>query len=111
MEKDVLKSPICILKTKKFQLGRKKMTFFEIKEISEIKEPGWNYNTLSPPLHLSEILMDFKYQFLTYSKSNLTLKKKLGFIILRVMQRFAYNLGWILITNKYDKSLRRAKND
>jgi len=84
------------------------MTHFEIKEVSEIKEPGWNYNTLKPPLDLREILMDFKYQWWTYSQTNLSFQKKLKFIILRFMQRFAYNSGWMLATKKYIKSLRRS---
>ena len=84
------------------------MTYFEIKKLSEIKEPGWNYNTLRPPLELHEILMDFKYQWRTYSQSNLRFQKKMRFIILRFMQRFAYNFGWRLATIEYEKSLRRS---
>lgn len=83
------------------------MTYFEIKEFSEIKEPGWNYNTLKPPLDLQEILMDFKYQWWTYSQTKLRFQKKLKFILLRFMQRVAYNFGWMLATIKYEKSLRR----
>lgn len=85
------------------------MTHFEIKEFSEIKEPGWSYNTLKPPLEFNEILMDFKYQWRMYSQSNLRFQKKLRFILLRFMQRFAYNFGWILATNKHVKSLKRSQ--
>jgi hypothetical protein len=83
------------------------MTLFDVKNFSEIKEPGWHYNTLKPPLKFNEILLDFKYQWSAYSHDNLNNFKKVKFLILRIMQRFAYNLGWILATKQYKASSGR----
>jgi len=83
------------------------MTLFDFKGFSEIKEPGWNYNTLRPPLEIMEVITDFKNQWHSYCKNKLTYYKKMKFIVLRIFQRIAYNIGWLLATNKYKKSLVR----
>ena len=83
------------------------MTLFEMQESPEINEPGWSYNTLRPPLKVSEILIDFKNQWQSYCLNKLRFHKKFRFLILRVFQRIAYNLGWILATHQYEKSRRR----
>lgn len=85
------------------------MTLFEIMEFSEIKDPGWSYNTLRPPLKIKEILLDMKYQWFSYRQSKITLIKRIRFLILRIFQRIAYNLGWILVTNKCKKELWRER--
>lgn len=87
------------------------MTLFEMQEFSEIKEPGWNYNTLRPPLKFNEILIDFKYQWQSYCQSKLKFHKKFRFLILRFFQRIAYNLGWVFATKQFKKSIRRFLND
>ncbi len=79
------------------------MTLFEIMGFSEIKDPGWSYNTLRPPLKIKEIFIDIKYQWRSYCQSKLTLFKKSKFLVLRIFQRIAYNIGWILVTNKCKK--------
>ena len=83
------------------------MTLFEIMGFSEIKDPGWSYNTLRPPLKIKEILIDIKYQMRSYRQSKLTLFKRTRFLILRIFQRVAYNFGWILVTNKCKKKSQR----
>ena len=83
------------------------MTLFDSKKFSEIKEPGWNYNTLRPQLKIKEVVSDLKNQWYSYYSNELKSYKRMKFIVLRIFQRIAYNLGWILETNKYKKSLRR----
>jgi len=83
------------------------MTLFEMKEFSEIKELGWNYYTLRPPLKINEILNDFKYQWQSYCQNKLRFQKRIKFLILRVFQRIAYNLGWVLVSYQYKKFLTR----
>lgn len=83
------------------------MTLFEIQVFSEIKDPGWNYNTLRPPLKFNEILSDFRYQWQSYCQSKLNFHKKFTFLVLRIFQRVAYNIGWVLAINQYKKSERR----
>lgn len=87
------------------------MTLFEIMGFSEIKEPGWNYNTLRPPLKIREIFIDIKYQWHSYCLSKMRLIKRIKFLILRLFQRIAYNLGWILVTKKCKKELRGIIHD
>ncbi len=87
------------------------MTLFDFVGSSEIKEPGWNYNTLRPPLKIREVNIDIKNQWQSYSQSKLAIVKKIKFIILRIFQRIAYNFGWLLATNKYKKVLRRSVYD
>ena len=84
------------------------MTLFDFVGFSEIKELGWNYNTLRPPLKIKEIIIDIKNQWQSYCQSKLNFYKRIKFLILRIFQRIAYNLGWILTTNKYKKSLSRC---
>ena len=83
------------------------MTLFDFYGCSEIKDPGWSYNTLRPPLKIKEVIIDFKTQWQSYSKNKLKFSKRMKFLILRIFQRIAYNLGWILTMNNYKKSLRR----
>lgn len=87
------------------------MTLFDVNQFSEIKQEGWTFNTLRPPLKLKEILQDFKFQWKTYRKHNLTLYKCINFFLLRVLQRLAYNFGWIISKNKFktnNSSLREV---
>ena len=79
------------------------MTLFDTKKFSEIKEPGWDYNTLKPPLRIKEVMNDPKNQYYSYSSSKLKSYKRIRFFVLRIFQRFAYNLGWMLETNKHKK--------
>ena len=83
------------------------MTLFEIMNFSEIKDPGWNYNTLRPPLKIREIIMDIKHQWHSYCQSKLPLFKRTKFLILRIFQRIGYNFGWILVMNKCKKESKR----
>ena len=83
------------------------MTLFDSKNFSEIRESGWSYNTLRPPLKIKEVVNDLKNQWYSYYSNELKSNKRMKFIVLRIFQRIAYNLGWILETNKYKKSLRR----
>lgn len=83
------------------------MTLFDSNKFSEIRGPGWNYNTLRPPLKIREVMNDLSNQWNSYYSNNLKSHKAMKFIVLRIFQRIAYNLGWILETNKYKKSLRR----
>ncbi|KKL86456.1 hypothetical protein LCGC14_1944550 [marine sediment metagenome] len=87
------------------------MTLFDLVGFSEIKEPGWNYNTLRPPLKIREVNIDIKNQWQSYCQSELTFVKKIKFLILRIFQRVAYNFGWVLAINKYKKVLRRSGFD
>ncbi|MBD3340607.1 MAG: hypothetical protein GF353_15980 [Candidatus Lokiarchaeota archaeon] len=79
------------------------MTLFEILINSEITEPGWNYQTLRPPLSFKEIIIDINYQWFSYCKSKISFFKRIKFLVLRIFQRVAYNLGWILITKRCKK--------
>ena len=81
------------------------MTLFDLSRFSEIKNPEWNANTLKPPLKIKEILLDFKIQWSSYCHSNIRFLKRIKFLILRVFQRFAYNIGWIYSTRKYNKMI------
>lgn len=83
------------------------MTLFDSSGFSEIKEPGWNYNTLKPPLKFKDVIMDIYYQWRSYYQSRFTFYKRLKFLIMRIFQRIAYNLGWILATRKYIKTSMR----
>ncbi|MFW9881107.1 MAG: hypothetical protein ACFFG0_49220 [Candidatus Thorarchaeota archaeon] len=83
------------------------MTLFDFNSYSEIKESGWSYNTLRPPLKFKDIIIDFKIQWQSYSNNKLRFIKKIKFLVLRIFQRFAYNLGWILSMNNNNKALRR----
>ena len=83
------------------------MTLFDSNKFSEIRGPGWNYNTLRPPLKFKEVMDDLKIQWYSYYSNNLKSYKRMKFIVLRIFQRVAYNLGWILETNRYKKSFRR----
>lgn len=80
------------------------MTLFDFIGFSEIKEPGWNYNTLKPPLKIKEVIIDIYNQWRSYCQSKLILYKRIKFLILRIFQRIGYNLGWILVTKKYKKA-------
>jgi len=71
---------------------------------SEIKEKGWNLNTLKPPLKFIEILKDFKYQWQKYRYKKLSIKKCGLFLILRAFQRLSYNIGWIKSSKRLIKS-------
>ena len=82
------------------------MTLFDLSRFSEIRNPGWNINTLRPPLKMNEILLDFEIQWKSYCYSNVPLFKRVKFIILRIFQRVAYNIGWILSTRNYYKELK-----
>ena len=88
---------------------RDNMTLFEILGFSEIKEPGWNYNTLRPPLKLKEVIIDISNQWKSYCQSKLGLFRRIKFLVLRIFQRIAYNLGWIIVTNKCKKSANRGR--
>lgn len=79
------------------------MTLFEFKHFSEVRGEGWDINTLKPPLSPREILLDFKIQWQLYSFHNLSFFKRLGFLLLRFFQRFAYNFGWIKLRFKMNK--------
>ena len=79
------------------------MTLFDLNNFSEIKDPGWNVNTLKPPLKLKDVLLDFRIQWKSYFSYNIPFYKRIKFIILRVFQRIAYNMGWILVSIKYRK--------
>jgi len=83
------------------------MTLFDFKGFSEIKEPGWNYNTLKPPLKIKEVIVDIKNQWQSYCMNKLRFYKRMKFLVLRIFQRIAYNLGWILATNKYRVTIGR----
>ncbi len=87
------------------------MTLFDFVGFSDIKEPGWNYNTLRPPLKIREVIIDINNQWQSYCQSKMIFYKKIKFLILRIFQRIAYNFGWILTTNKYKKVLRRSGFD
>ena len=82
------------------------MTLFDSKKFTEIREPGWNYKTLRPPLKIKEVVDDLRNQWYSYNSSKLKSYKRIKFIVLRIFQRIAYNLGWILETNKHKKLLR-----
>ncbi len=83
------------------------MTLFDFKGFSEIKESGWNYNTLRPPLKIKDVIIDFKIKWQSYYQSKLSYFKRRKFMILYIFQRIAYNFGWILAINSYKKSFSR----
>jgi len=80
------------------------MTLFDCEHFSEIKDAGWSFNTLRPPLKLKEILLDFKFQWLSYCNNKLSYHQRILFLILRVFQRFSYNIGWIISSRKFKKA-------
>ncbi len=82
------------------------MTLFDLSRFSEIRNPGWNISTLRPPLKMNEVLLDFKIQWKSYCYSKFPFLKRIEFFILRIFQRFAYNIGWILSTRKYNKNVK-----
>ncbi len=71
------------------------MTLFDVKQFSEITSPDWNFTTLRPPLRLGEVLWDFRYQWRAYCQRCVPFPRRVGFLVLRVVQRLAYNWGWI----------------
>jgi len=79
------------------------MTLFDYSGFSEIKDPGWSYSTLRPPLGFREVLLDIKMHWTRYSKDRLSFSKRVKFMVLRVFQRIGYNIGWVLATTKYRK--------
>jgi len=84
------------------------MTLFEFNnKTSEIKSSGWNSDTLRPPFGIKEVLLDFRYQWFLYRSKQISIEKRLAFIILRIFQRFSYNLGYFLASRKFRK---KSKN-
>ena len=73
------------------------MTLFDIKRFSEIRDREWSRNTLRPPLNPKEIFLDIRYYWNVYKYHKWRFQKRLKFIFLRFLQRFSYNLGWILM--------------
>lgn len=80
------------------------MTLFDFNQFSEIKESGWAFDTLKPPLNVKHVLLDFKIQWQSYCSNNLSLHRRISFLILRVFQRFAYNFGWIISNKTFKKN-------
>ena len=80
------------------------MTLFELNnKISEITSPGWNSDTLKPPYSIKEVMLDFRFQWFLYRSKQISFQKRLFFIILRVFQRFSYNLGWFISIRNFRK--------
>ena len=77
------------------------MTLFDFNRNSEIEDPGWEVNTLQPPLKFKDVLNDFKIQWICYMKSYPSFSKSLVFLVLRVFQRFSYNFGWVKSKRDY----------
>jgi len=77
------------------------MTLFDFNRNSEIRNSGWKKNTLQPPFKFKDILNDFKIQWICYLKSYSSFSKSLIFFVLRVFQRFSYNLGWVKSKRDY----------
>ena len=85
------------------------MTLFDFNSHSEIKEKDWDVNTLRPPLSFKEILIDLKIQLMLYYFNSNNYMKILKFLLLRIIQRFSYNLGWFISLKKFRK-IKNLKN-
>ena len=83
------------------------MTLFDLYKPSEISAPGWQENTLKPPITFIEILQDIKHQWLTYRLNRLSWVKCSKFLILRIGQRISYNMGWYIALRKTINSKNR----
>jgi hypothetical protein len=71
------------------------MTLFDVKQFSEITATDWSFDTLRPPLRPSEVLWDLRNQWRAYVNGRLPFFRRVGFLVLRIFQRFAYNWGWV----------------
>lgn len=83
------------------------MTLFDFNRNSEIRKSGWEVNTLQPPLKFKDVLIDLKIQWISYVNSYSSFSKSLIFLVLRVFQRFSYNLGWIKSKRDYRRNQNR----
>ena len=62
---------------------------------SEVSTPDWSYDTLKPPkLNLRNMARDLKWHLWLYKKASLPYKIVVMFVVLRILQRVAYNIGW-----------------
>ncbi len=81
------------------------MTFFNFNNPSETNYNNLNYESLRPPLRLREITKNLKYHWCLYSSNEFSLKKRITFIILHILQRVSYNLGWLISYFKIGKKI------
>lgn len=70
------------------------MTFLQTPQDSRMAQ-AWDVRTLEPPrLSLHSLAQDLSWEVRQLRASQLTIRTSLGFLILRVLQRIAYNAGW-----------------
>lgn len=76
------------------------MTYIETVERSgatdhEVRAAVWGYNTLRPPrLTPVGIVRDLMWELHRFRAARLGVRTTCAFLILRVLQRVAYNAGW-----------------
>jgi len=68
------------------------MSFFDIRYNKE-KDSTW-VGMKPPDLYLGSIITDLKWHNRIYKINKLPLGTRIGFLILRVFQQFAYFFGW-----------------
>ena len=71
------------------------MTHIHIAESSEVNSPEWSYQTLRPPaITIQNMARDLAWHLRLYKVDRLPSSVILQFLLLRVVQRVAYNMGW-----------------
>ena len=71
------------------------MTRILIDDHSEVNSPSWTYDTLRPPkLTLYNVWKDLTWHYRRYKSHDLGTRTIIGFLLLRMLQRISYNVGW-----------------
>jgi len=86
------------------------MTHCDLYSYYEIESSKWNYEYLRPPLTFLEILSDIRFHWFIYRNNFDSILKRTCFLILRILQRISYNIGWILSSQKLQKKLGGKKD-
>ena len=71
------------------------MTQILISDLSEVNAPSWSYRTLRPPrLTIPNLARDLAWHFQLYRRRGLSTERVVAFLLLRIVQRVSYNVGW-----------------
>ncbi len=70
------------------------MTYLHLPD-HEVRAAVWGYDTLRPPtLTPANLARDLLWEIHQFRAARLSLRTAVAFLILRLFQRSAYNLGW-----------------
>ncbi|MFQ6059884.1 MAG: hypothetical protein ACE5KV_01120 [Thermoplasmata archaeon] len=71
------------------------MTKIVIDDHSEVNSSSWTYDTLRPPkLTPYNTWKDLTWHYRRYRSRRLDIKTIILFLLLRMIQRISYNVGW-----------------